>query len=100
MGCTVLVLGLFLKRQASWGALLVGLVMSRAVPSKSFLSAFEAESLFSSLSVFLGFEPVWWGAMVWALPCDSFPSAFETEACGPKSLAVAALLGLGLGAVS
>jgi len=29
-------------------------------------------------------------------PCKSFPSTLETEACGSKSLAVAALLGLGL----
>ena len=92
-------LGVSLEGQMSWGMLLVGLVMSRALPSKSFLSAFEAESLFSSLSIFFGFELVWWGVVAWALPCESFPSALETKACGPKSLAVAALLGLGLGDV-
>ena len=100
VGCTVLVLGLFLKRQTSWGALLVGLVVSWALPSKPFLSALEAESLFSSLFVFLSLEPVWWGVMAWTLPCMSFPSTLETKAHGSKSLVVAALLGLDLDDVS
>ena len=98
--CTVLVLGVSLEGQTSWGTLLVGLVMSRALPSRSFLSTFEAESLFSSLSIFFGLESVWWGVVVWALPCLSFPSALKTKARGPESLAVAALLWLGLVEVS
>jgi len=49
VGCVVLVLG----------TLVVQLVVLWALPCKSFLSAFEAESLFPSLSVFLGLEPAW-----------------------------------------